>query len=381
MIYIIATSDLSRYGGDSIRIAALSSGLSRHLDETINLVFPIRSKDEKPTILSEFNSKRLNLIGIPVKSDIASRVGFVNSLIVIYQYLKNINFKNDLIQVEGSFVGGILASLGLNNYIVDIPGLYFEELMHNYPQSFVNVPYKQLMYNVERYGMERAKIVLTPSRFMKNFLLATCKTNRNSVYTVYNGFLQSLVNTVKEKEEDGAITFVGGLAKWACIDKIVEAARSLTNYDVHFYIVGNGSDKPRIARLIKQHGLKNVTLTGHVPIREAYKCIARSQIVLAPFPKSIALAVACPIKLLEYMAFGKAILVDNVGEIPHMMQKNDAALVSDPLDEKDFVNKLRLLIEDKNLRIKFSQNAKKLAKNFSWERQTAKLAEIYRNYI
>jgi len=379
MIYIVCTSDLTRYSGDSIRIAALSSGLSRHLDETVNLVFPVRYKDEKSTILSEFNSKRLNLIGIPVKCDVTSRIGFANSLIVIHQYLKTIHFKNSLIQVEGSIVGGILASLGFKGHIVDIHGLYFEELVHNYPQSFISLPYKQLTYCIEKRSVESAKTILTPSRYMKNFLVTTCKINRNSIHVIYNGFSKDLVKATKEKEEEGMITFVGGLAKWACVGKIIEAARFLRDYDVHFYIVGDGPDKPRIAHLIKQHGLENVTLAGRVPIREAHKYIARSQIVLSPFPKAAALDFACPIKLLEYMAFGKAILVDNVGEIPSMLQKKDAALVSDPLSGEDFIDKLRLLINDKNLRRKISQNARNLAKDFTWDKQSVRLAEVYRN--
>jgi len=175
MIYIVTTSDLTKYRGDSIRIAALSCGLSRHLNETVNLVFPIRYKDEKSTILSEFDSKKLNLIGMPVKSDIASRAGLVNSLIKIRRYLKNINFKNDLIQVEGSVVGRALASLGLKKYIVDVHGLCFEELVHNYPQKFINIPYKQLMYNIERNGIKKAKIILALSSFMKHFLITSTR--------------------------------------------------------------------------------------------------------------------------------------------------------------------------------------------------------------
>ena len=186
---------------------------------------------------------------------------------------------------------------------------------------------------------------------------------------------------IKEKEVDNTVTFVGNLSRWASVEKIIKAAKILEKNDLIFYIVGTGSDEPRIRHIIKQYNLKNVILTGQVPITRAYKYISNSQILLSPFPKSIALAIACPIKLLEYMAFGKPIVTDGVGEIPLMLKKEKAASVSNPDDEQDFIRKIEILVNDKKLRTQISKNAKKLSQIFSWDRQSRNLAEIYSNYI
>lgn len=379
MIYIITASDLTRYSGDSVRIAALGSGLSKSLNGNVSLVFPVYgTKDRQPAILKEFDSGKLNLISIPVKSPIESRNGLISAIMAIRKYLKTVERKKSLVQIEGSIVGGVLASMGLRNYILDVHGIYFEELIHNYPQSLINIPYKQLMRHIEGNGFEKATTILTSSHYMKDFLVATNKVNPEKVFVVYNGFLQSLVNAQEESEEEGMVTFVGELSNWACVEKIVKAAERLGNLNVHFYIVGDGVNKPRIANLVKQYELENVTLTGRLPLKDAYRYIARSQILVCPLPKSIALDVACPIKLLEYMAFGKAILVDKVGEIPDKLQKNDAALVSDPMNDEDFVEKLRLLVENKNLRKRISRNAKRLAEDFTWDSQIARLVQVYK---
>ena len=129
--------------------------------------------------------------------------------------------------------------------------------------------------------------------------------------------------------------------------------------------------------MVKEYDLNNVTFTGFVPIDKAYEIMAKSKILLAPFPKTLALEVACPIKLLEYMALAKPMVIDNVGEIPAMLKENDAAFVSDPLNQNEFIESIRILLDDDKLRKKIGSNAKELAKDFTWEKQGEKLAKMY----
>jgi glycosyltransferase involved in cell wall biosynthesis len=377
MIYILTAADLTNCSGDSVRIAALSSGLSKQANSNVSLVYPYHMGNMRPAILDEFDTEKLNLVPLNVNNSISSRNGIIESLIAIRRFLRNID-KKDIVQVETSNVAGILASLGFSNYVLDVHGIYSEELVHNHPNRLINIPYKRFMKGIEGKGLKEARITLTASEFMKNFLINTYEIENKRVFTVYNGFAKNLVDSQKKVEEFGNITFIGALTKWANVKKIIKAAKALKNYDLHFYIVGGGAEKPGIEHLIKKYELQNVTLTGRLPFKETYSFIAKSQILVCPLPKSFALEVACPIKLLEYMAFGKAILVDRVGEIPDKLEKNDAALVSDPMNDEDFVKKLSLLVEDKNLRIRISQNAKKLAEDYTWEHQIDKLVQIYK---
>ena len=105
--------------------------------------------------------------------------------------------------------------------------------------------------------------------------------------------------------------------------------------------------------------------------------MANSKILLAPFPRTIALEVACPIKLLEYMALGKPMVLDNVGELPELLRVNNAALVSDPENVAEFINNIRLILRDDKLRREIAANAKNLSSEYTWQKQIDKLNDLY----
>jgi glycosyltransferase involved in cell wall biosynthesis len=78
----------------------------------------------------------------------------------------------------------------------------------------------------------------------------------------------------------------------------------------------------------------------------------------------------------EYLALGKAMVIDEVSDLAKFLKENDAALVCDPDSEEEFSENIRMLLNDANLRNRLSFNAKKLAHDFTWEKQAAKLASV-----
>jgi glycosyltransferase involved in cell wall biosynthesis len=56
---------------------------------------------------------------------------------------------------------------------------------------------------------------------------------------------------------------------------------------------------------------------------------------------------------------------------------HDAALVSDPSKPEEFVENVRRLLNDEGLRKRLGMRARKLAENFTWEKQGEKLVRLY----
>ena len=69
-------------------------------------------------------------------------------------------------------------------------------------------------------------------------------------------------------------------------------------------------------------------------------------------------------------------MADDISEVCKIFKENNAALVSDPSDQKKFIDNVRVLLENETLRRKLSFNAKKLVKDFSWEKQAEKFVNV-----
>ncbi|NQE53663.1 D-inositol-3-phosphate glycosyltransferase [ANME-1 cluster archaeon GoMg3.2] len=372
---IASGSDLSRPSGDTIRVLSLVSGFEK-TQNSINLVVPKPSK--KHFAINIANNVEIYNIFAKVKK--GSLINFAGMCILLILKAKKIRKNTEsILQIEFSELGGCFAFAGSSNYILDVQGLTFDEVRYKKKAPFIPLKlYQKSVYYLEKLAIKRASKVIAVSNPMKDFLINKMEVSEDKIIVIPNGYIESIIKKVQNiKENKGMVSFIGSLSGWANVDKIVEGANALKNEDVFFYIVGDGQYRRKLESMVKKYNLRNVTFTGFIATEKAYEIMAKSEILLAPFPKTLALEVACPIKLLEYMALGKAMVVDNVGEIPAMLKRNDAALVSNPLDKNEFTNYIQLLLNDSQLRKKISSNAKMLSKDFTWEKQAKKLVELY----
>jgi len=177
------------------------------------------------------------------------------------------------------------------------------------------------------------------------------------------------------KEDEGVISFIGTLLPYLDLDKIINLAKSLKNSTI--YVIGDGPMRDELKRKIKKSKLSNIILTGRLPDEEAFRLVAKSQVTIYPQISSFHKEVSCPVKIFDYAALGKAIVANSGSEICRIFKEHDAALVSDPLDQEKFIENVRTLLDDENLRKKLSDNAKRLVKDFTWEKQGNKLVKMY----
>ncbi|MFC1906256.1 glycosyltransferase family 4 protein [Chloroflexota bacterium] len=372
-IYVLYTSDVSsqKVDGATRRVLSLVSWLGKKIEE-VHLVVP------RPRDGAEFELDGVNMVWL----DNYLGAGNFKKLLILRKTVKEIQKNKDsIVQVEVSTMGGYLALTGLCGFVLDVHGLSFDEArFKKFSVPFSLKLYQGYKYFLERLGVKRAKRVIVVSESMKEFLTESWHVPEQKVETIPNGYIAEKALGLEGIEEvDGMVSFIGVLEKWARVDRIIHAARALKNERASFHIVGDGPDRNRLERLVREYKLDNVTFTGFVPVNRAYEIIAQSEIVLAPFPGTLALEVACPIKLLEYMALGKAIVADDVGDIPSLLKAHEAALVSNHEDPEEFASNIRAVLNDAKLKKKISKNARSLAENFTWERQAERLAEMYRN--
>lgn len=373
-ITLVADMDLSKMSGDVIRTIAFATELQKN-GFNVTLLTP------KPNGNISFELDGINMVHMAIPYNGGSVLNIFNRTFSLIKEAKKL--RNNPLIIETSPLGGYFALFGFSNYILDVHGIHFSEIDYAAPPWYISKRiYKKLIRFLEKLALKKAFKINVVSENMAQFIITEFNVQKEKITVIPNGYFNSKVIEVSKKvikEKKGAVTFVGNLAKWARADKIVNVAKVLKNEEVTFYIVGGGIYSQKLEDLVDKYKLSNIVFTGYVPLEQAYEMIASSQIMLLLFPQDICTEVACPIKVLEYMAFGKAMVIDEVDEISKILKENSAALVCDPDNEEDFAENIRFLLKNEKMRRKIGNNARLLSKEFSWENQGQKLVEVLEN--
>jgi glycosyltransferase involved in cell wall biosynthesis len=85
-------------------------------------------------------------------------------------------------------------------------------------------------------------------------------------------------------------------------------------------IVGEGFLEKSLRELVKDLGIEDkVIFTGSVPHHKIPEYISSADICVAPFRDTKVTRCKSPLKIVEYMAMGKAIVAGNVGEVRRLL--------------------------------------------------------------
>ena len=126
---------------------------------------------------------------------------------------------------------------------------------------------------------------------------------------------------------------------------IADAATRLGGEPVHFAFVGEGSDKHRLQRRIKELGLGNVTLLPGVPHAEVPALLAAADICLVPLRDVPLFSTFIPSKIFEYLAAGKAVIGAVIGEAAQILDEAGAVVVP-PEDDAALADAIQALSGD-----------------------------------
>jgi glycosyltransferase involved in cell wall biosynthesis len=120
--------------------------------------------------------------------------------------------------------------------------------------------------------------------------------------------------------------FVGFVRPWHGLDRVLDAFARL-DVPAHLLIVGDGPARPGIEARAAALGLADrVTVTGAVPHAEVPGYLQAFDVALQPDVTPY----ASPLKLVEYMAAGCAILAPNRPNIREIVQDGETAVLFDP---------------------------------------------------
>jgi glycosyltransferase involved in cell wall biosynthesis len=190
-------------------------------------------------------------------------------------------------------------------------------------------------------------------------------------------FLQPPENSVRKTFTGKTVMgFVGSLKPWHGIDLLVDSFRALAEDPVyHLLVVGDGPMMKALRKVERQFPGR-VTLTGSIPHSEVPRYVHAIDVAVAPY-EPLENFYFCPLKILEYMACGRAIVATRIGQIGDLLRHSCTAWLVEPGDRLGFVEAVRTVTRSPGLREKLGRAAAAEARSYhTWKHRAASIVAL-----
>ena len=144
------------------------------------------------------------------------------------------------------------------------------------------------------------------------------------------------------------VGYVGCMGSQDGLDILVEVAdhlRKSGRNDVRFVCVGEGSELPKLAQMVKERDLsETMTFTGRISDADLLEVLSTADVCVNPDRPCEMNNISTMIKIMEYMALGKPIVQFESKE--GRFSAGEASLYADKVDQvPDFAEKILWLLE------------------------------------
>jgi len=175
------------------------------------------------------------------------------------------------------------------------------------------------------------------------------------------------------------VLYQGQLSGSNYVHLFLQAAQKVVSNrdDVQVVVVGGG-DKLNNAKLkCAELGINDkVLFTNKVPHHVVPQYIAAADVVVATFENNSQVKCKSPLKVVEYMASGKAIVASRVGSVPDMI--GDCGILTEPENVGELALGIEKLLDDDSLRIRLGKQARIRAKRkLSWQNSAQILLQAF----
>ena len=150
------------------------------------------------------------------------------------------------------------------------------------------------------------------------------------------------------------------------LDEVIQAMPN-----VHFYWAGDGQYKDKILPVLEKYS--NFHYLGSLEYPDKVREFL-TEIDVYALPTGMD---TTPLSCREAMAMQNPIVATKVGGIPEMVYDNETGFLIDEVDHKKWVEKLSLLLNDKELSQKIGNKARQLViEKFNWDILAKRFVEV-----
>ena len=199
------------------------------------------------------------------------------------------------------------------------------------------------------------------------------------IHTVPNGVSVRRIQPQPEDPDQVVVTFVGTLKPWHGVADLITAA-ALARQSWSLRIIGDGPEMDSLRAQAGRLGVE-VDFRGAVAPQDIPTHVAGSAIGVAPYPDlgGGEQQYFSPMKVLEYLAAGLAVVASDVGQIPQLLEDGSGrhGMLVAPSDPTALAAALDDLAACPDRRARMGRSGRLLAEErHSWHRTVARILEL-----
>ncbi|WP_040496773.1 glycosyltransferase family 4 protein [Fulvivirga imtechensis] len=227
-----------------------------------------------------------------------------------------------------------------------------------------------------------ARIVVVTDAFKKDMI--NRGIDGSKIFVVKNGANLSRFSPLPPNSEIKAklnlngsfvIGYIGTHGLAHSLEFIVTAISKMQNSKVKFLFIGDGAEKENVVSKAQALSVENVIFCPPVEKAKVRDYLSVIDAALVPLKKSDTFKCVIPSKIFESAAMGKPILLGVDGESRAIIEKYEAGLYFEPENEKDFIEKVKELVNQGDQE-KFKNGCFKLASDFNREKLAKEMYSI-----
>ena len=247
----------------------------------------------------------------------------------------------------------------------------------------------RLSQQLENYVVHRADAVVGISQSILGELEKR-KTDPAKLFHVPNGVdVEKFTPLARDNAlaselglgSEPVLMFIGSLYRWEGVAWLVAAVAELRRRGTscQLLIVGDGEEMPAVRAAVRELQAENfIQILGRVPHDDIEHYYSIADALVYPRHSIRLTELVTPLKPLEAMALGKAILGSSVGGIRELVQpeKTGVLFLADNVD--DFCGQAKRILSQPNLQQKLGEEARKfILREKDWNVLAQRYVDIY----
>ena len=238
----------------------------------------------------------------------------------------------------------------------------------------------QMIYDIERQGMERADKIIAVSHFTRNIIISRYGISGDKVEVVYNGVQRngswsSLSETGINKDEK-IVLFLGRITMQKGPEYFLHAAKKVLNImeNVKFVMAGSGDLMHRSIELAAELGIgQKVLFTGFLRGEDVQKIYKMADLYVMP-------SVSEPFGIapLEALDHDVPVIISKQSGVSEVLMH---ALKVDFWDVDEIANKIIAVLKYPPLQMTLRSHGNFEVRKLRWKDSAAKCAKIYEDLL
>ena len=176
------------------------------------------------------------------------------------------------------------------------------------------------------------------------------------------------------------LTYAGAMGMANGLTVLIEVAKLLQERgegSIHFLLVGDGKERPRLERLAAEYQLANITFLPRMSKLELADLLSLSDVCLTIFAPLPVLETNSPNKFFDALALGRPVLINFGGWIKEVLERHNVGVAVPSNDPKELAAKVIELRSRPDLLAEMGRNARALAeREYDRDKLAQQLEEV-----